>query len=737
MKYIQLALDNKAAATNMLYTYACSDDDVRVGDVLQVPFGSGNRTRTAVVFRVSDAAGYDESRIKTVSGKGTPLLTEEDVHLCEVMKRRYLCRYVDAIRCFVPSGYKKLQDQLRITDPEQAKAFLENPKSPRRQRELIDILLRQGPALKSDLKRHFGIDYSVMAAAEKKGLVYRGTVEKRRNPYKAVLPDRERFNGLTEEQEAAFTEIRAAIQKGVYRGFLIHGVTGSGKTRLYMEAVREALMKGKTAIVLVPEISLTIQAIEKFRGEFDPDLVAVLHSRLSEGERYDEWERIRRGEARIVLGARSAVFAPVKDLGVIVVDEEHESSYKADNPPKYDTREMAEERARYNDAVLIMGSATPSVVNYYRSETGELKRLELKKRYNEVLLPQVEVADMRRELQQGNKSVFSVALFRQIRESLDEKRQVILFLNRRGYASFVSCRNCGFVMTCPECGLSLTYHKSEKAAVCHYCGRKFRVPEICPECKSPYIKEFGTGTEKIEELTRKLFPEAKVDRLDLDTTRQKGSAERILGAFKAHQTDILIGTQLVAKGLDYDNVHLVGILAADISLHIPDHRAPETTFQLITQAGGRAGRGDRRGSVVVQTYSPEHYAVQWAVRGDYRQFYENEIRIRRAMHYPPFGNVIVLSFLHEEEEKARQCGEDFARELQRTHPELSGEDLLGPRPTHIPKIRGRYRYQVLIKYMDREMEDFLEELDGLRMRFAAERHRDVSVGIDINPYSMT
>ncbi|MBR6503465.1 MAG: primosomal protein N' [Firmicutes bacterium] len=574
MKYIQAALDNKAAATNILYTYACPDDGVRVGDAVRVPFGNGNRTRAGVVFRVSDTTEIDPAKLKSVAGRTEALLTEEDVHLCEEMKRRYLCRYTDAIRCFIPPGFRKFQDQLTIADPEEARAFLENPKSPRRQRELTEVLLQNGPALKSDLKRLFGIDYSVMAAAEKKGLVSRGAVEKQRRPHAAVLPDREGFDGLTAEQEAAFGQIRKAMEEERYRGFLIHGVTGSGKTRLYMEAVREALLKGKTAIVLVPEISLTIQAIEKFRGEFDPELVAVLHSRLSDGERFDEWQRIRRGDARIVLGARSAVFAPVKDLGVIVVDEEHESSYKADNPPKYDTREMAEERAKYNNAVLIMGSATPSVENYYRSETGELKRLELKKRYNEVLLPRVEIADMREELGRGNRSVFSVSLFRQIRESLDNRRQVILFLNRRGYASFVSCRNCGYVMTCPECGLSLTYHKAENAAVCHYCGRKFRVPRQCPECGSRYIKEFGTGTEKIEELTRKLFPEAKVARLDLDTTRQKGSAERILGAFKAKETDILIGTQLVAKGLDYDNVHLVGILAADISLHIPDNRAP-------------------------------------------------------------------------------------------------------------------------------------------------------------------
>ena len=736
MKYIRAALDTTAAATNILYTYACPRDDVRVGDLVRVPFGKGGRMLSGVVFSVSDTTEYDPEKIKSTMGEVKPLLTEEDVRLCETMKRRYLCRYSDAIRCFIPPGLRKLQDQLRIADPEAARAFAENPKSPKRQRELVEVLLQRGPCLKSELKRDHGIDYAVMAAAEKKGLVSRGSVEQQRRPHKAVLPDRENFDGLTAEQEAAFRQIRKAIRQEEYRGFLIHGVTGSGKTRLYMESVREALEMGKTAIVLVPEISLTIQAIEKFRGEFDPDMVAVLHSRLSEGERFDEWERIRRGDARIVLGARSAVFAPVKDLGVIVVDEEHENSYKADNPPKYDTREMAEERARYHDAVLILGSATPSVISYYRSETGALKRLELKKRYNEVKLPRVEVIDMREELRRGNKSVFSVTLFNAVRDSLERGKQVILFLNRRGYASFGSCRSCGYVMTGPECGLTLTYHKSERAAVCHYCGRKFALPEACPECRSRYIKEFGTGTEKIEELTRKLFPEAKVARLDLDTTRQKGGAERILGAFKGGQTDILIGTQLVAKGLDYDNVHLVGILAADISLHIPDHRAPENTFQLITQAGGRAGRGDLRGRVVVQTYSPDHYAVKCAALADYRGFYESEILIRREMHYPPFGDVIVVGCLHEDEEKARRCGEEFVRILRQRFPFLKGEDLLGPRPSHIPKIRGRYRFQVLIKYINGETDGFLEELEALRMQFVTEKYRDVSLGIDINPYSL-
>lgn len=736
MKYISVAIENSTVGMDILYTYSYRSDDVAVGDAVTVPFGSGNGRRKGFVFEVKDEPGYSAEKIKPVSAIEKNVLSEEAVFLCRFMKERYLCRYIDAVRCFIPSGYFMYENILSIADEEKAAEFLENPKAPARQAALVKILMEKGPVKKSVLKKTFGIGYEVMRAAEKKGLAVQGKTEKKRRPHPEISPERERFIQLTEEQAAAFGRIRDAVINGENRVFLVHGVTGSGKTRLYMESIREALKKGKTAIVIVPEISLTIQAIEKYRGEFGADNIAVIHSRLSEGEKYDEWMRIKRGEVSIVLGARSALFSPLKNIGVIVIDEEHETSYKADNSPKYDTREIAEKIAEYNKGVLILGSATPSVTSYYRSETGEIERLTLKKRYNGNQLPAVHIADMREELKKGNKSIFSVRLYREALRCLNEKKQIILFLNRRGYSGFISCRNCGYVMKCPECGLSMTYHKSEKSAVCHYCGRKEKMPEICPECGGKYIKDFGIGTEKVEEITRRVFPGASVSRLDLDTVKRKGSAEKIISDFKHGKTDILIGTQLVAKGHDFEGIGLVGIIAADISLNISDYRAAENTFQIITQAGGRSGRGDEKGMVVVQTYSPDNYSVTAAAEYDYEKFYNEEIEIRKMMSYPPFGDIIQIVFADEDEDRALECARDFCDEICGIMGEGFRNSILGPGQAHISKIRGRYRFRVLIKYKDRNLKECMGVMDELRVKLTSEKHKSTLIGIDINPYSM-
>ncbi|MDO4482430.1 MAG: primosomal protein N' [Bacillota bacterium] len=736
MKYISVAIENSTVGMDILYTYSCSDDGVEAGDAVIIPFGSGNGRRRGFVFEVKDEPGYQAEKIKAVSGIEKNVLSPEAVSLCRFMKERYLCRYIDAVKCFIPSGYFMYENILSIADEDKAAEFLANPKVPVRQAALIKILMEKGPVKKSVLKNTFGIGYEVMRAAEKKGLAVQGKVEKKRRPHREIAPDRERFIKLTDEQEAAFGRISEAVTSGEKRVFLIHGVTGSGKTRLYMESIRQALKKGRTAFVIVPEISLTIQAIEKYRGEFGQDNIAVIHSRLSEGEKYDEWMRIRRGEVSIVLGARSALFAPLKNIGVIVIDEEHETSYKADNSPKYDAREIAEKIAEYNSSVLLLGSATPSVTTYYRSEAGEIERLTLKNRYNGNHLPSVYVEDMRDELARGNKSIFSVRLYRETVKCLKEKKQIILFLNRRGYSGFISCRSCGYVMKCPECGLSMTYHKSERTAVCHYCGRKEKMPEICPECGGRYIKDFGIGTEKVEEMTRKLFPEASVSRLDLDTVKRKGSAEKIISDFKQGKTDILIGTQLVAKGHDFEGTGLVGIIAADISLNISDYRAAENTFQIITQAAGRSGRRNEKGTAVVQTYSPDHFAVMAAAENDYEKFYREEIEIRRMMSYPPFGDIIQVIFADEDEDRAMECAKDFCDELCRIMGESLRQSILGPGQAHISKIRGRYRFRVLIKYRESNLKECMGVMDELRARLTSEKHRSTLIGIDLNPYSL-
>lgn len=735
MKYLLVALENSAASMDILYTYSCSDDSVKVGDAVTIPFGFGNSRRRGFVFEVLSKTEYDPGKIKPILKVEPDVLSEEAVHLCRFIKSRYMCRYIDAVKCFIPTGYFKFESFMSITDDEAAARFLEENTRSKRQNELVKLLMENGPMEKVRLKKEFGFSDSVLKAVEEKNVAVFGKREKRRVPHKNLRPDREGFDGLTEEQKTAFDRIEDSLEKREKKVFLLHGVTGSGKTRLYMESVRKCLEQGRTAIVLVPEISLTVQTIERFKGEFGEDSVAILHSRLSEGERYDEWMRIKRGEVSIVMGVRSALFSPLKNVGVVVVDEEHESSYKADNSPKYDTRELAEERAAYNDAVLILGSATPSVSTYYRSEIGEIDKLVLTKRYNATPLPAVHIADMREELKKGNRSIFSVKLYEEITRCLEEKKQVILFLNRRGYSPFISCRSCGYVLKCEECGVSLNYHKSEKMAVCHYCGRKVPVPQKCPECGSPYIKDFGIGTEKVQEIAARLFPNARVGRLDLDTAGRKGSTEEILADFKEGRTDILVGTQLVTKGLDFRGVDLVGVIAADISLNIPDYRAGENTFQLVTQAAGRAGRGDKRGTVVVQTYSPDNYSLKAAVKHDYESFYEQECEIRRMLAYPPFGTIVQVVFSSVDSDKAEACSEAFIDRFRAEFEATEKFNILGPKQSHILKNKGRYRFRVLVIYKDKDIDECMKKIDGIRSELASGPHHDTLIGIDINPYS--
>lgn len=543
----------------------------------------------------------------------------------------------------------------------------------------------------------------------------------------------EKLPELTDEQASVLMGIKGAIDENIHRVFLIHGVTSSGKTEVYMRAAAECIKQGKAVIMLVPEISLTTQTIERFLSRFGSDKIAVLHSKLTRVQRYNEWLRVKQGKVKIVIGARSAVFAPFDNIGAIIIDEEHETTYKSDMTPKYDTVEVAIQRSRESKAVVILGSATPSLISTYKSESGSYERLLMTRRYNEAPLPSVKVVDMREELKNGNKSIFSLELYHQIERCLEDKRQVILFLNRRGYSTFLSCRYCGYVMRCDECSISLTFHKSRNEVVCHFCGNRKKVPRTCPECNSKYIRYFGTGTEKVEEMALQAFPNAKIDRLDLDTSQKRGSIDRIIGRFAKGKTDILIGTQLVAKGLDFANVGLVGIISADISLNIPDYRSPERTFQLITQAAGRAGRGEEAGKVIIQTYTPEHYAIQSASVQDYYSFYKTEIAIRRSLGYPPFSDLIQLIISAEDEELTKDSSEKIKEVfLKRVGAKHKGY-ILGPRPAPMNKIKELYRYQMLIKCFPEHWELYKEALKDIKTMVVKSK-RKVYFSIDVNPY---
>ena len=559
---------------------------------------------------------------------------------------------------------------------------------------------------------------------------------KEKTPYKDVESSYTEPEKLTQEQQQACDTISEAIHSGRQESFLIHGVTSSGKTQVYMEAIAEALNMGRSSIMLVPEISLTKQIIENFAGRFGKNNVAVLHSKLTPRERHDEWRRIRRGEAKIVIGARMAVFAPLEKIGVIVMDEEHEASYKADMTPKYDTVDIAMKRLVYHKGVLILGSATPSVASYFRARQGIYKLITLTERYNRTPLPMISVADMRKELKEGNTTIFSRELYSSMEEELKSGGQVILLQNRRGYSNFVSCRECGKAMKCPKCGISLTYHKIRSALVCHYCGRTFPLPDKCPDCGSRYIRHFGVGTEQVEEAVKKHFPDASVDRLDIDSLKTRRDLDRILGDFGRRKTDILIGTQLAAKGLDFDNVGLVGIIAADMGLNIPDYRSAERTYQLITQAAGRAGRGLKQGKVVIQTYEPDNYAIRCAAGNDYDRFYNIETNNRKIMDYPPFTDLIMVNFTAADEKQAAEClgnCRKYIQELQNEYGRLESAVMLSPRTAVNFKGEDKRLY-MLIKCPKGERNKYVFYLESFKKKLIDEGIA-CSMDLDTNPYS--
>lgn len=515
-------------------------------------------------------------------------------------------------------------------------------------------------------------------------------------------------------------------------------MTASGKTQVYMEAISACLERDKTAIILVPEISLTGQLIERFVGRFGKEKIAVMHSRLTQRERYDEWQRIRRGKAKIVIGARMGVFAPLKDIGIIIMDEEHEASYKSDMTPKYDTVEVALKRIAAWGGVLLLGSATPSVTSYERCRQGIYHLLTLRERYNKTPLPHIEIIDMRQELRSGNTTIFSRRLFDAISEALREGEQVILMQNRRGYSNFVSCRECGAVMKCPECGISLVYHKSSMSMECHYCGRKYRLPEKCPECGGKYLKHFGIGTEQVTEAVTKYFPAASVARLDLDSVKKRSEMTRILSDFAKKKTDILVGTQLVAKGLDFDNVGVVGIIAADVTLNIPDFRSTERTFQLITQAAGRAGRGEKQGLVVVQTYEPDNYTFRFAKDNDYEDFFAEEIKLRKFMKYPPFGDIIEVNFTAAEEQEVISAAVRCEAYMKNAIGKKNEANVLSHKTDAMFRGKDSFREYIVIKCPKNggnERNLYMFYLESFQKKLTEEKSK-VNITVDVNPYSI-
>lgn len=674
MKYANLVIDNKSDQTDQLYTYGVKDD-AKIGSKVYVPFARSRNLREAYVVETDEHSGDGlGKRLRYIERVDDDVsLSEEMIRTALWMKKRYICRLIDAVNCFTPVGEKARRGQ-------------------------------------------------------------------RKNPFAEEKGEPSSVKELTLQQAQILQRIGEAAKAKKHRRFLLHGVTGSGKTEIYIRAAQQVLEQGRNVIVLVPEIALTGQIIDRFIGRFGSGKVAVLHSKLSLGERYDQWKKVRDGcdgDGQIVIGARSAVFAPLENIGLIVIDEEHETTYKSDHTPKYDTIEVALKRVqdKDNNGILLLGSATPSVVSYQRAQEGIYELLELTERYNKVVLPEISIVDMREELKRGNRSIISSELCSKMKDTLEAGRQVILFLNRRGYSTFVSCRECGYVARCPGCGLSLTYHKAGGQAVCHYCGYHEPAPNKCPECGSKYIRYFGSGTEKLEEAVSDLFPEYAAERLDLDTVKRKGELTRKLKAFRSGKTQILIGTQIIAKGLDFRNVGLSGIVSADVSLNIPDFRSPERTFQLITQAAGRAGRGDSQGHVVIQTYSPEHYAVAFASQHDYKGFFETEKQLRAYMGYPPYSDLFQIVFTAKREDAAKDGAESWYERIRGRMAREDQEMVFPPQQAYLGKIKDIYRYSMLIKCPQGRRAEYSRIVAAVREEDIEKKKKDYMAIVDINPYS--
>lgn len=691
-------------------------ENIKIGMRVKVPFASRELEGFVLDLVNSTDDNYELKEIISIVDT-EPILNNELLHLGQFMSKKYFSTLISCYQTMLP---KALKAQNKTTINKKMIKYVELcsnsfPKLKPNQEKIVEYLRINGKVKKEEVNK---ISVSGVNTLIKNGIIIESLIEEYRLVTKDINKEKETFK-LTVEQQEAKNKILSQTQSSV---FLLHGVTGSGKTVVYMEIVEEMLNRGKDSIFLVPEISLTPQMVYHFKSRFG-DEVAVLHSRLSEGEKYDEYRKIVEGKVHIVVGARSAVFAPFKNLGAIIIDEEHTTSYKQDNNPKYSAIEIAIERAKNNNAIVILGSATPSLETYARSIKGLYTLVELKHRVNTNNLPLVEIVDMSKEKHRGN--IFSSRLITEVNKRLEEHEQIILLLNRRGYSSFITCSNCGYTAKCPHCDITLTYHKTSNTLRCHYCGYADKMNDICPSCGEKAIKTLGTGTEKVEEEIKKVF-NARVVRMDLDTTSKKGSHEKIITAFKNHEYDILLGTQMIAKGLDFSNVTLVGVINADTSLMIPNYRSNEYTFQLLMQTAGRSGRGEKNGSVIIQTFNPEHYAITLASKHDYIDFFKQEMEVRRKLSYPPYYYLIYIKVIGKDYNKISIESNKIASILTR---ELKNSKILGPTTCSVFKLNGLFRFGIIINYKKEEkMEEVLQSLVN-----HYKGNQTVKVDIDVNP----
>ena len=735
----EVIIESSVKQLNRVFDYEIPASlNVDVGSRVLVPFGNKKQAEDGIVIAIKEKSEY---KVKEIIGLQDEQIRDEYINLAKWMGRRYFCNVAECLKLMLPPGRTSKNVDSRINDKminvfsinksrEEIQNDLDNNIiKTEKQRNVLEYLLDNYNSTMQDIEMFTDATLAVVNALVKKEYVKKEAQKVERNPFIHKVNVKTVDYKLTDEQQVAFDNI------GDSGEYLLYGVTGSGKTEIYLQLIERTLKQGKSSIMLVPEISLTPQTVERFIARFGEEQIAVLHSKLSVGERYDEWNKIKEGRAKIIIGARSAIFAPVSDLGLIVIDEEHDESYQSESSPRYDAIEVAEFLANKDNIPLVLGSATPNMRTFFKAKNGDIKLLTLTKRANESSLPDVEIIDLRNELANGNRSMISSRLKEEIENNLLRKKQTILYFNRRGFSTFLMCEDCGSTFKCKRCNITLTYHKNEGKLKCHYCGYEEKVPTECPDCHSKHIKYFGAGTQKLEEDVKKMFPTASTIRMDVDTVSKKNSHEDILNTFKNDNIDILIGTQMVVKGHHFPNVTLVGVVFADNNLNIGDYRANEKTFQTLTQVAGRAGREKDQGKVIIQTYNPDNYAIDDSREQNYDEFYNTEIIMRKSLKYPPFCDIIVVDMSSTDMRELNGVAKKMHTYLKnRVINEKFGVLLYSPVPCPIDKIKDRYRMRIIIKCIyDDKVHDLM---DGALKEFMNMKTRSARVAIQINPNNM-
>lgn len=737
----EVIINSKVKTLNKKFDYKVPkeiEDLICVGSRVLVPFGKYKELEEGYVIKLKDKSDFELKEIAEFDEN----ISMEKIELARWMARNYFCNVSECIKLMITPGMRDKKKEKRVTDKiqnfiylnfEKEKIDLNNIKG-KKQREILDFLLKKDGLTYSEIMKNVNVSRGVIDQLVKKGYIKICRHKIERNPLERKKIEKSNKLNLNDEQQYAYDKICSAINKNLFKQFLLYGVTGSGKTEVYMQLIEKVLENGKNAILLVPEISLTPQMINRFIARFGKDELAVLHSKLSIGERHDEWVKIQEKKAKIVIGARSAIFAPMDNIGIIIIDEEHDLSYKSESSPRYNAKEIAQKISEINKNVLVLGSATPDINTFYKTQNGEIDILRLEKRANSSSLPKVEIVDLKNELAIGNRTMISNLLYNLILENLKNKRQTILFLNRRGFSTFIMCRECGLTLMCPNCNICLTYHSHENKLKCHYCGYERLPVNICPKCKSDKIRYFGTGTQKLEQEVKRLFKGVTTIRMDVDTVNKKNSHEEILNKFKNENIDILIGTQMVVKGHHFPNVTLVGVIAADASLNIDDFRANERTFQILTQVAGRAGRENLEGRVVIQTYNPDNFCIELAQKQDYDLFYNTEIELRKQLNYPPFCDIIVFGFSGTNEKEVIELSK-FMQNILSTNLKKYGISVFLALPAPIDKINSKFRWRIIAKGI--VSDDIIIIINKcLKKIYDLNKFKNTNISVDINPSNM-